>query len=113
MMAKNMKSKKKSKNLAVKPKPPSYGAWSRESEARLQEFMAHAIGKHADAYLKNLAMTVVHLKAMSEIVAMQSELQKEKADIAQDRRQLSLEREKIAGIRGSLLRSEDSGRCRG
>ena len=98
MMAKNMKSKKKLKNLAVKPKLSSYGAWSRESEARLQEFMAHAIGRHADAYLKNLAMTVVHLKAISEISALQSDLQREKTEIALARHQLNLEREKSKGF---------------
>lgn len=60
--------------------------------------MAHAIGRHADAYLKNLAMTVVHLKAMSEIAALQSDLLREKTEIALARHQLGLEREKSKGF---------------
>lgn len=105
-MANTMKHRKNSKTRAVKPKLPSSETWGQESETRLKEFMDHAIGRHADAYLKNLAMTVVHLKAMSEIAALQSDLLKEKTDIAQDRHQLSLEREKIIGIRSCLLHSE-------
>lgn len=79
--------------------------------------MCQAVGKHTDAYLKNLAMTVVQLKAMTEITAMQSDLLKEKAEIArqtdsiaeskvqiaQARRQLTLEIKKNAEIRESLL----------
>lgn len=122
MMAKAMKSRKNLKNLPGKSKPPSTGTWSQESEARLQEFMGHAIGRHADAYLKNLAMTVVQLKAMTEIAAIQSDLLKERAEIAlqteaiaeskveieQVKRQLILERKKIAEVRDSLLQAEEA-----
>lgn len=79
--------------------------------------MGQAVGKHTDAYLKNLAMTVVQLKAMSEITSLQSDLLKEKAEIArqtesiaeskvqiaQARRQLTLEIKKNAEIRELLL----------
>lgn len=105
-MANTMKYRKKSKTLAMKPKLPSSETWSPETDARLQEFMGHAIGRHVDAYLKNLAMTVVHLKAMSEIAALQSNLLKEKAEIAQERRQLILEKEGIVGVLSSPLHFE-------
>lgn len=113
-----MSSRKKVNKPVVKKVAPVIR--SMKAEARLQEFLDHAIGKHTDAYLKNMAMTVVQLKAFSEIATLQSDLLKEKAkialqteaiadskvDIAQVKRQLTLEKKKIAEVRDSLLQAE-------